>query len=261
MDYTVKQLSDLSGISARTLRFYDKIDLLKPERINASGYRIYGSQQVDLLQQILFFRELGFSLKNIRRILHTPDFNVADALTGQHRQLMEKKKHLEQLIATVEKTLAFMKGEISMTDREKFEGFKRKMINQNEQRYGKEIREKFGKEAVEQSYKKFGNLTREEYKESEQTQDALFSELKKAMENGNPVCDHARNAAALHKKWLSFFWSSYSKEAHVGLVRMYVEDPRFTAYYDNRAGKGAVEFLQKAVLIYTGAAPSKDRQD
>lgn len=253
MNYTVKQLSDVAGVSPRTLRFYDKMNLLHPERINDSGYRIYGDKQVDLLQQILFYRELGFSLKDIRQIIHSDDFNIVQSLTDQYHNLLEEKERLNRLIATVEKTLASKKGEIAMTDYEKFAGFKKDMIDANEKKYGKEIREKYGEEAVNEFYKKFGSLSKEAYEQSEKIQEEMFSELEKAILHGaDPESEPVQKAAGLHKQWLSYFWTSYTKEAHAGLARMYVEDPRFTEYYDSRAGKNAAKLLRDAVVVYTG---------
>lgn len=253
MNYTVKQLSELAGVSSRTLRFYDKMDLLRPDRINSSGYRIYGTKQVDLLQQILFFRELGFSLKDIRRIIYADTFDIVHALTGQYNKLLAEKERLNRLITTVEKTLASKKGEIAMTDHEKFEGFKKDMIDTNEKKYGKEIREKYGEENVEQFYKKFDSLSHEDYEQSVRIQEEMFSKLKTALLSGSdPRSAEAQKAADLHRQWLSYFWTSYSKKAHAGLAEMYVSDPRFTAYYDSRAGKNAAKLLRDAVTIYTG---------
>ncbi|MDN3956108.1 MerR family transcriptional regulator [Sporolactobacillus laevolacticus] len=251
MNYTIKQLSDLAGVSTRTLRFYDKLDLLKPEQMNASGYRIYGPKQVDLLQQILFFRELRFSLKEIRQMLFSPDFNRMDALTEQHRKLKNERQRLDQLIATVEKTLAAQKGEMTMTDHEKFEGLKKEMLDKNEKQYGKEIREKYGEETVNKSNEKFANLNKKDYEASVNIQNEMFQLLQEAMRIGDPASAPAQRAANLHKQWLGFFWSSYSKEAHAGLAQMYVDDPRFTKYYDNSVGKGAAKMLRDAVQIFT----------
>lgn len=85
MEYTVKQLAKIAGVSPRTLRYYDEIGLLKPARINSSGYRIYEKEQVDLLQQILFYRELGVSLDKIKDIIYSPDFNEIEALKEHHK--------------------------------------------------------------------------------------------------------------------------------------------------------------------------------
>ncbi|MBP7073416.1 MAG: MerR family transcriptional regulator, partial [Clostridia bacterium] len=159
MEYTVQKLGKLAGISTRTLRYYDEIGILKPARINTSGYRIYGQKEVDRLQQILFYRELGVSLDSIREIVTAPSFDGAKALREHRRKLLEKREQLDLLIANVEKTIALTEGRISMTDKEKFEGFKQKLLDDNEKKYGKEVREKYGEDAVEKSFNKVKNMT------------------------------------------------------------------------------------------------------
>src|SRR3954451_1504741 len=106
MEYTVQKLASLAGVSTRTLRYYDEIGILKPARINSSGYRIYGPAEVDRLQQILFYRELGVSLDHIKKIITAPSFNGPIALKEHHEQLLDKRKQLDLLIANVEKTIA-----------------------------------------------------------------------------------------------------------------------------------------------------------
>src|SRR3954468_24429952 len=101
MEYTVQKLASLTGISTRTLRFYDEIGILKPARINSSGYRIYGQAEVNRLQQILFFRELGVGLDRIKEIVTSLSFNGADALKEHREKLLEKRAQLDSLIATV----------------------------------------------------------------------------------------------------------------------------------------------------------------
>ena len=105
MEYTVSQLARLSGVSARTLRYYDQIDLLKPNRINSSGYRIYGQAEIDLLQQILFYRELELPLDDIKKILLADDFDMKVALRSHLVHLTNQRKRLDNLILTVEKSL------------------------------------------------------------------------------------------------------------------------------------------------------------
>lgn len=91
MEYTVQKLAKLAGVSTRTLRYYDEIDILKPARMNSSGYRIYGQTEVDRLQQILFYRELGVSLENIKMIMNTPGFDSTKALKDHREKLLEKE--------------------------------------------------------------------------------------------------------------------------------------------------------------------------
>lgn len=250
MEYTIQKLAKLSGVSTRTLRYYDEIDLLTPARINSSGYRIYGTAQVDLLQHILFYRELGLSLEDIKKAVHTPEFNNAQALQFHHGKLLEKRAQLDLLIANVEKTLAHLKGEIDMNDNQKFEGFKQKLIDDNEQQYGEEIRQKYGKKSVERSNKKIKRMTKQEYDAITALNEKLMDTLLEAFKTGDSSGELAQQAVDLHRQWLTFYWDNYSKEAHAGIGQMYVDDPRFTAYYDQHQ-PGLAVFLRDAILFYT----------
>lgn len=251
MEYTVKKLSQLAGVSTRTLRYYDEIDLLKPARINSSGYRIYGQKQVDKLQQILFYREFGISLDAIKNIINAPTFDTNTALRKHRQELLKKRKQLDLLIQNLDKTIESREGGTQMTDSEKFEGFKQSMIDDNDRKYGKEIREKYGEERVRQSNNKLKNMTQEEYEEVTALEKAVKETLLEAFKTGNPAGEIAQKAVDLHKKWLNYYWSDYSKEAHAGLGNMYVEDERFRAYYDEKQS-GIAAFLRDAILIYTG---------
>ncbi|MEF3301965.1 MerR family transcriptional regulator [Paenibacillus sp. GYB003] len=251
MEYTVQKLGRMAGVSTRTLRYYDEIGILKPARINSSGYRIYGQPEVDRLQQILFYRELGVSLDSIRQLVTAPSFDGARALREHREKLLDKRKQLDALIANVEKTIAATEGRTTMTDKEKFEGFKQKLIDDNESKYGKEIREKYGDDVVDRSNAKLKNMTQEEHERLTRLADEVIATLTEACKTGDPAGELAQKAADLHKQWLTFYWSEYSKEAHAGLAQMYVDDDRFKAYYD-RHRPGAAEFLRDAILIYTG---------
>lgn len=123
MEYSINKLTKLSGISTRTLRYYDEIDLLKPLRVSAGGYRIYGQEQVDTLQQILLYKELGFSLEDIRQMLQSPQFDRAAAFAGHLKQLEEKQEHLKLLISNVSKSMNSLAGTDTISDAEKFVGF------------------------------------------------------------------------------------------------------------------------------------------
>jgi DNA-binding transcriptional MerR regulator len=251
MEYTVKRLSSLAGVSPRTLRYYDEIGILKPARINSSGYRIYGPREVDKLQQILFYRELGLSLDEIKEIITSPSFDAIKALREHKEKLLAKREQLELLIANVDKTIDSREGRITMSDKEKFAGFKQKLVEENEKKYGKEIREKYGDEAVDRSNKILKGMTQEQYEEVTKLEKEIIETLLKAFKTEDPAGDLAQKAADLHRQWLSFFWGQYTKEAHAGVAQMYVDDERFTAYYDKHQ-PGLAAFLRDAVLIYTG---------
>ena len=144
-----------------------------------------------------------------------------------------------------------LKGEIEMKDYEKFEGFKQKLVDENEREYGKEVRSKYGNEAVDASNKKLMNMTKEQYEEVQRLSEEINATLAEAMKSGDPAGELAQKACQLHKQWLCMFWpeDTYTKEAHKGLGRMYVEDERFKAYYDSIA-EGCAEFLSKALDVY-----------
>jgi len=251
MEYTIQKLASLAGVSTRTLRYYDEIGILKPARINSSGYRIYGQEEVNRLQQILFYRELGVGLDSIKEIVTAPSFDGAKALREHREKLLEKREQLDLLITNVDKTIALTEGRITMSNKEKFEGFKKKMVEDNEKKYGKEIRDKYGKESVEASNAKVMNMTEEQYQEVTALAEQIHTTLAEAFKTGDPAGELAQEAADLHKKWLTYYWKEYSKEAHAGLAQMYVDDERFTAYYDKEQ-PGTAEFLRDAIHIYTG---------
>jgi DNA-binding transcriptional MerR regulator len=251
MEYTIKKLADMSGISRRTLRYYDEMGLLKPNSINSSGYRVYTQKEIDKLQQILFYRQLGVSLKNIQNIVNSGDFDELKALREHHKRLLQEREELILLINNVEKTIMSKERRVTMSNEEKFEGFKKRLINENEKKYGQEIRELYGEEVVKKSNEKVKNMSKKAYDCLTNTEDELMKTLQEAMQTGDPAGDLAQKAADLHRQWLSFYWGNYSKEAHAGLVRMYVTDERFKQYYDKNQ-PGTAEFLRDAVLIYTG---------
>jgi DNA-binding transcriptional MerR regulator len=191
------------------------------------------------------------SLDSIKDIVSAPSFDGANALMEHREKLLEKREQLDVLIANVDKTIALTEGRIKMSNKEKFEGFKQKMVDENEKKYGKEIREKYGKDTVEKSNARVMNMTQEQHDEVTALSNQLTETLGQAFATGDPAGELAQKAADLHKKWLTYFWNEYSKEAHAGLAQMYVDDARFTAHYDEKQ-PGTAAFLRDAILIYTG---------
>ncbi|MCJ7536890.1 MAG: MerR family transcriptional regulator, partial [Anaerolineales bacterium] len=131
--YTVKQLSDIAGLTRRTLHYYDQIGLLPPSKIAGNGYRLYSEQALLRLQQILFYRETGCSLIQIKNILDKPGFNVELALVEHKRQLLKRQVHLDRLIVAVDDTLAFQKGNIKMSPKQLFDAFNEEELKNYEQ--------------------------------------------------------------------------------------------------------------------------------
>jgi len=250
MEYTVLKLGKLAGISTRALRYYDEIGLLAPMKITSSGYRVYGEKEVDALQQILYYRELDLSLTDIKAILTVPSFDRLAALDSHLAELQKRRNRLDRLIQSVEKTILHEKGKIVMSNKEKFEAFKKDLVRKNEEEYGAEVREKYGNKRVDESNAKMMNLTQEQYDDMQALAAEIISGLEQAVvQKADPTREEGLHLAKMHMDWLAFTWKEYSKEAHLGLAQMYVDDERFTAYYDSRV-KGCAAFLRDAVSAF-----------
>ena len=137
MTYTVKQVAALSGVSVRTLHFYDETGLLKPASTGANGYRFYEEPQLLALQQILFYRELGFELRQIRPLLDRPDFQRIDALRSHRSALEERLTQTRRLLETIDHTVAHLKGTKPMTGEQIFAGF---TVAAGDDRFGERVR-------------------------------------------------------------------------------------------------------------------------
>lgn len=250
MEYTVKALAELAGISARTIRYYDQIHLLSPLRTSDAGYRYYGTEQVDRLQQILFYRELGLPLDEIASLLDDPGFDAQAALQSHLDTLKQQRSRLDRLIQTVEKTILHNTGAINMTNQEKFEGFQQKRIRENEETYGAELRARYGNEKMDQFNAKMLALSPEEYELWNSLGEEILATLEHSVLTGtDPGSDAGKHLAELHRRWLSYSWPHYSPAAHRGLAQMYVEDERFTAYYDQHVA-GCAAFLRDAITTH-----------
>ena len=251
MEYTVGQLARLSGLTTRTLRYYDQIDLLKPSKLRSNGYRIYSEAEVDKLQQIMFFRTLEMSPETIKNILELAGYDAQNALEEHLKTLSQRKDRLDELIANAKKTIATMKGESKMTDKEKFEGFKRNLLEENQEKYGKELMEKYGEKQIKKSNEQFAKLTQEQYEAAEKLACRFTETLKEAALTGNPACEAAREACRIHREWLNFFWTDkkIKPQAHLNLAEMYCSDPRFQENMEAIA-EGRAEFFKEALEIY-----------
>ena len=252
MEYGINQLSKLSGVSARTLRYYDEIKLLCPSRTSSSGYRFYSNNEVNLLQQILFYKERGLPLEKIRSILYDESFDMLEALYEHLNELENQERRLSKLINTVKDTIASAKGELVMCDSERFEAFKKDVVNKYENIYGLEAREKYGNDEVDASLNKVLALTREDYKRFQEIGKNVKEVLKEAVLSGEkPESEAGRKAASLHKEWLGYPWKDYTEQKHKGTVDLYIQDARFREYYD-REQDGCAEFLIAAVNFWAG---------
>lgn len=247
--YLISEVADLTGISIRTLRYYDEIGLLNPHHVNRSGYRMYNTDDLDRLQVILMYKHLGFQLSDIKDIISQKDYDVKQALKVQLVALEHKKEQLNQIISTLKKTISYYKGDENMSNEEKFIGIKKEHIKKNEALYGNEIRASHGDKVIDQSNQKYLNMSKEDFEYAQNLGEEILVKLKEALIENNPNAPLTQEICELHQTWIKYFWTDYTKEKHLGLCEMYLMDERFTAYYD-AVGKGATKLLVDAMHIY-----------
>lgn len=247
MEYSIRTLSELAGVSARTLRYYDEIGLLKPLRTSEAGYRFYGEREKELLQQILFYRERGIELEQIASILYDPGFDLRSALEEHLLELERQRERTERLIQNIKRTIASMEGEYEMSDKERFEAFKKNAVEENERKYGAEVREKYGEEAVDANNGKILCMTEAEHERFRELEEEIIARLEDAVRTGKTAdSEEVRAVVSLHKEWLMMTWNRYTPEAHVGLGKMYMTDARFQMYYDRNVS-GCARLLAEGI--------------
>ncbi len=243
MVYTVKQLAQLAGVSVRTLHYYDQIGLLKPTSYGANGYRQYGEDAIVPLQQIMLFRELGFSLDDIKDITSRPDFDVLEALRS-HRTLLERKaERINELLSTVDRTIGQLQGEIGMDIKDYYEGFSDDKIEE----YRKEVRERWGEDTLRDSEARVMNMGKKRFAELQAEGGAMFQAIADNMSKG-VESPEVQAQVAKWRQWLEHFYT-YSDEAVLGLGQTYSQDPRFAAFFE-KYGKDFPAFFTKAIEHY-----------
>ena len=240
---TVKQLSITAGVTPRTLHHYDQIGLLKPSRIGDNGYRYYGEDAVLKLQQILFYRELGMPLDEIKRIMGRRDFEILTALENHKMELSKKVARLEHLIRTVDNTLMHLKGQKSMSHKQLFEGFS----EEEQEKYAAEAEAMYDPEIVRASNKKWKGYSAEKKQAILEEGRQIYVEMVAAI----PTGADAPEAQALVERWrkhMDYFWTP-SLDQLVLLAEGYTTDPRFKANFDEMDPRLAA-FMLEAVKLY-----------
>lgn len=243
MEYTVKKLANLAGVSPRTLRFYDETGLLKPEKIGANGYRYYGESSLLRLQQILFYRELDFPLDKIRQLLSGGNFEAEEALRNHKRALEKRIERSKRLISTIEETILHIHGVIHMDDKSLF-----KTLSEEEQEeYSREAERMYDPDIARDSQKKWKSYSDEEKKRIGEEGNAAYAALAAAIPHG-PGSPQAQAGVALWRKQMDYFWTPNAEQL-VGLTELYLQDARFKANFDKIEPRLA-EFMHEAVKIY-----------
>jgi len=241
--YTVKQLSKLAGVSIRTLHYYDEIGLLKPDAYGENGYRYYGESALLRLQQILFFRELDFSLAEIQAILNRPDFDLLHALQVHRKTLRGRIERLERLVHTVDKTIHHLKGEAQMSNNEYYEGFS----EEKQKEYEQYVRQRWGDDTYESSARRWNALSAAEKKAYGARGDALNRALAASMDKGYQDPE-VQALIGKYREHLGFFYD-VTLEIYEGLGHGYNQHPDFIAFYD-RYAPGLAAFMEQAISYY-----------
>lgn len=238
----INEVAKLTGITTRTLHYYDEIGLLKPSQITAAGYRLYDENSLSKLQQILFFRELNFPLNEIKEIMTNSEYDKTEALKKHKELLLKKRERIDRLVTLVENTI---KGDGEMS----FKEFDMTEIESAKKKYAKEVKERFGNtEAYAESEEKAKNYGKEQWQEI----DAESKKLLKAFADNMDKTPDSEDIQKLVKEWQDFITKSFYKctnEILQGLGMMYVEDERFKKNIDSN-GEGTAEFISKAIEIY-----------
>ncbi len=241
---TISEVAALTGVSVRTLHHYDRIGLLCPGRNPDNGCRTYSEQDLDRLQQILFFKACGFALDKIGKLLASESFDQEEAFLLQKKYLLYEKKRIDAMLTTLEKTLMSMKGETTMTTKEKFGGF-----DMSHNPYEEEARRLWGDETVNRSKNHVESLSAKEQDALAKGMNELFSRLA-SLRHHAPDSEIAQQAMAeMYRYFNENFGIRYSPEAFAGVGQLYITDPRFTKNID-QYGEGLSAFLAEAMGIY-----------
>lgn len=248
--YSIQQLATLAGTTQRTLRHYDAIGLLVPNR-DANGYRRYTKTHVGRLQTILFYRSLDFSLDTIQRLLEADSFNRAETLERQVVALREKAAHFERLAETAEATLTSLKGGLSMEDEALFNGLSFDELKAHEAKHETEVRARWGdSEAYETSRERAVKRTKDDWEALSQQQMNLVKPLVELFRADVPIDDpHVQAVVQANHQFINDNFYDCSLDMFSGLGSMYVMDERFTAFYDKHA-PGLAVYYHEAIQHY-----------
>ncbi len=239
----INEFAKLTGVSVRTLHYYDEIGLLKPAFVDEqNGYRFYDKNSLERMQEILFYRELDFELKSISEILSSPDYDKRKALAEQRKLLILKKERLERIIDALDES---EKGKITMT------AFDNSNYETARKRYETEAKERWGEtDAYKEHAEKTANYTKDKWQQVNDGLNAVLAKFAERMNNGHAA--DSPEAQALVKELQTHITENYytcTNEILAGLGQMYVADERFKTNIDKYAF-GTAEFISKAIKTY-----------
>ena len=238
----IKEFAELTGVSVRTLHYYDEIGLLKPAFVDEqNGYRDYDEKSLERMVEILFYRELDFPLKSIADILSSPDYDKVVAIRKQKELLTLKKEHLEKLISALDKA---EKGEIPMNvfNKNEYEIVRKKYADEAKQRWG-------DTEAYKESEKKTADYSADKWGDVNAGLNAVLAEFALVKDNETPESEKAQLLVKKLQTYITENFYTCTPEILAGLGQMYIADERFKSNIDKN-GNGTAEFISEAIKIY-----------
>jgi DNA-binding transcriptional MerR regulator len=254
---SVGEVARLAGVTVRTLHHYDRIGLLHPAVRSAAGYRGYDQADLIRLQRILGYRELGFGLEEIARLLDDPGRDPVAQLRRQHGLVREQLERLARIAAVLERTMEAHAMGIKLTAEEMLEVFG----DHDPAEHADEVRERWGEtDAYRQSQRRTSSYGKDDWLRLKAEQEAIEARLAAALTAGLPATsEEAMDAAQAHRAQISRNFYDCSSQLHVGLAEMYIADPRFTAHYEQRT-PGLAQYVHDAIRA-NAARPDPDRSD
>jgi DNA-binding transcriptional MerR regulator len=234
--YTVGEVAKLAHVSVRTLHHYDAIGLLAPSGRTDAGYRLYTDRDLERLQQVLFYRELGFALEDAQRMLDAKDYDRAKALASQRALLAERLARMQRTLALVDETIAAMERGDTMTKEAMFDAF------------ADEAKAKWGDTPeYAEAQKRTKRYSKEDWAAIRAEMEAIEAAYAEALADGaSPIDARARDLAERHRRHIDRWYYPCSRAMHAALGNMYVADARFAAHYDQRR-EGLAQFVCDAI--------------
>lgn len=244
MSHTVGAVARLAGVTVRTLHHYDEIGLLAPSARSDAGYRRYADADLERLQRILFYRELGFGLDDIKSVISDAGADASAHLRRQHAMLLDRIRRLERMAAAVEKALEARTMGINLTPEERFEVFG----DFDPDQHTAEVEERWGDtDAYRESQRRVSKYTKADWERMKAESAEPVNRLVVAMQAGQPAsATEAMDAAEGHRRHISQWFYDCTYEIHRGLADMYLADPRFTATYEKIA-PGLARYVHDAI--------------
>lgn len=243
MTYTVGEVAAASGVTVRTLHHYDQIGVLSPSRRSRAGYRIYSDQDLERLQEVLFFRQLGFGLDEIRKALADPSIDRRRVLLQQRAMMVEEIGRYRKMVSAIDDALDSIDKGTKMKKEDMFEVFG----DFDPSEYEEEAGERWGDtEAHQESARRTSSYGKEEWKNLRAESEKIACGLASLLESGaDPAGVAAMDLAEEHRRHITQWFYPCSHEVHVGLGEMYVGDPRFTKFWDDYS-PGLATFVRAA---------------